>query len=78
MKIIIMAGGTGTRLWPLSRAAKPKQFQPLFGVETMLQMTIKRLLTHFTLDDIYVFTNEQYKVEVIAELPQLPLNHIIL
>ncbi|MGA1046651.1 MAG: mannose-1-phosphate guanylyltransferase [Minisyncoccia bacterium] len=78
MKIIIMAGGTGTRLWPLSRAAKPKQFQPLFGEETMLQMTIKRLLTHFTLDDIYVSTNEQYKAEVIAELPQLPVHHIIL
>jgi mannose-1-phosphate guanylyltransferase len=78
MKIIIMAGGTGTRLWPLSRTSKPKQFQPLFGDETMLQMTVKRLLTHFTLDDIYVSTNEQYKDEVLAELPQLPTKHIIL
>ena len=78
MKIVIMAGGTGTRLWPLSRTSKPKQFQPLFGSETMLQMTVKRLLTHFTLDDIYVSTNEQYREEVIAELPQLSLDHIIL
>jgi mannose-1-phosphate guanylyltransferase len=78
MKIIIMAGGTGTRLWPLSRTSKPKQFQPLFGEETMLQMTVKRLLTHFTLDDIYVSTNIQYKDEVLRELPQLEINHIIL
>jgi len=78
MKIVIMAGGTGTRLWPLSRSSKPKQFQPLFGEETMLQMTVKRLLTHFTLDDIYVSTNEQYREEVIVELPQLSLDHIIL
>lgn len=78
MKIIIMAGGTGTRLWPLSRTSKPKQFQPLFGDETMLQMTVKRLLTHFTLDDIYISTNIQYQSEVLAELPQLSKNHIIL
>jgi len=78
MKIIIMAGGTGTRLWPLSRTSKPKQFQPLFGEETMLQMTVKRLLTHFTLDDIYVSTNLQYKDEVLRELPQLSINHIVL
>lgn len=78
MKIIIMAGGTGTRLWPLSRTSKPKQFQPLFGEETMLQMTVNRLLTHFTLDDIYISTNKQYKDEVLSELPQLSKNHIIL
>lgn len=78
MKIIIMAGGTGTRLWPLSRTAKPKQFQPLFGTETMLQMTVKRLLSHFSLDDIFIATNQQYKEEVLQELPDLPENHIIL
>lgn len=78
MKIIIMAGGTGTRLWPLSRKSKPKQFQPLFGSETMLQMTIKRLLTHFSLDDIYISTNENYKDEVLSELPNISLEHIIL
>lgn len=78
MKIIIMAGGTGTRLWPLSRTSKPKQFQPLFGSETMLQMTVKRLLSHFAIEDIYVSTNEQYKDEVISELPQLAKHQIIL
>ena len=78
MKIIIMAGGTGTRLWPLSRISKPKQFQPLFGEETMLQMTVKRLLSHFSLEDIYIATNQQYREEVLQELPELAANHIIL
>jgi mannose-1-phosphate guanylyltransferase len=78
MKIIIMAGGTGTRLWPLSRISKPKQFQPLFGEETMLQMTVKRLLSHFSLEDIYIATNHQYQEEVLQELPELPASHIIL
>ena len=78
MKIIIMAGGTGTRLWPLSRISKPKQFQPLFGEETMLQMTVKRLLSHFSLEDIYIATNQQYREEVLQELPDLAANHIIL
>lgn len=78
MKIIIMAGGTGTRLWPLSRKSKPKQFQPLFGDETMLQMTVQRLLSHFDMEDIYVATNQQYQDEVLAELPNLSPDHIIL
>lgn len=78
MKIIIMAGGTGTRLWPLSRKSKPKQFQPLFGNETMLQMTVKRLLSHFKLEDIYISTNEKYHDEVMYELPDLLPSHVIL
>ena len=40
---IIMAGGSGTRLWPLSRQLNPKQFLPLTGGQTMLQETIARL-----------------------------------
>ena len=40
---VIMAGGSGTRLWPLSRAAHPKQFLALHGDDTMLQSTVKRL-----------------------------------
>ena len=42
---VIMAGGSGTRLWPLSRAAHPKQFLALNGDRTMLQQTVERLST---------------------------------
>jgi len=43
IKAVVMAGGSGTRLWPLSRAAHPKQFLPVHGQDTMLQATFKRL-----------------------------------
>ena len=43
IKAVIMAGGFGTRLWPMSRAARPKQFLSLSGEITMLQATLKRL-----------------------------------
>ena len=43
IKAVVMAGGSGTRLWPLSRAAHPKQFLSLHGDDTMLQATFKRL-----------------------------------
>ena len=43
IKAVVMAGGSGTRLWPLSRAAHPKQFLALHGDDTMLQATFKRL-----------------------------------
>lgn len=47
ISLVIMAGSSGTRLWPLSRGAHPKQFLSLHGESTMLQETVKRL------DDIY-------------------------
>jgi mannose-1-phosphate guanylyltransferase len=40
---VIIAGGSGTRLWPLSRQLYPKQFLPLIGQQTMLQLTLQRL-----------------------------------
>ncbi len=78
MKIVIMAGGSGTRLWPLSRKQKPKQFQKLLGETTMLQESVDRLLEDFDIQDIYISTNEKYREEIITELPELPESNIIL
>ena len=68
MKIygVIMAGGGGTRFWPLSRKAKPKQFLNLSGKDTMVMDTIKRLCRVADKEDIFVVTGESF-VESTAE-----------
>ncbi len=77
MKILILAGGRGTRLWPLSRKTKPKQFQKLISEKTMLQETVSRLLPKYPLKDIFISTNSEYLKEVKSELPEIPKNNII-
>lgn len=77
MKILILAGGQGTRLWPLSRKIKPKQFQKLFGSKTLLQESIERLLPAFPLKALFISTNEEYVQEVKFEIPNLPPKNII-
>lgn len=72
-----MAGGKGTRLWPVSRADNPKQFQKLVSDKTMLQETADRLLPEFSIKDIFVATNNIYAEEVKKELPDLPVENII-
>lgn len=72
-----MAGGKGTRLWPVSRADNPKQFQKLVSERTMLQETADRLLPKFSIKDIFVATNKIYAEEVKKELPDLPKENII-
>ncbi|MBP9718357.1 mannose-1-phosphate guanylyltransferase [Candidatus Gracilibacteria bacterium] len=75
MKAVIMAGGTGTRLWPLSRDKQPKQFQAFVGNKTMLQHTYKRL-SFMKKDDIFVATNSHYLPLIRKQLPQLKRTHI--
>jgi len=77
MKILIMAGGRGTRLWPLSRTEKPKQFQKLISDKTMLQETVQRLLPLGSWRDMYISTSSYYVKEVQKELPKIPKENII-
>lgn len=78
MKAVIMAGGTGTRLWPLSRTNKPKQFQKLVSNQTMLQDTLARL-DFLKPNDIYVSTNAEYESTVREQAKgKIPPSHIIL
>ncbi|MFA6024532.1 MAG: sugar phosphate nucleotidyltransferase [Candidatus Gracilibacteria bacterium] len=77
MKIVILAGGVGTRLWPMSHPQKPKQFQKLVSSRTMLQETYDRV-SFVKPEDIYISTNAQYKDLVKAQLPQIPEENLIL
>lgn len=76
MKIVILAGGAGTRLWPMSTQEKPKQFQALVSEKTMLQETLNRV-NFVDPKDIYVSTNAQYIPLVREQLPQIPEANII-
>jgi mannose-1-phosphate guanylyltransferase/mannose-6-phosphate isomerase len=72
MKVIILAGGNGTRLWPLSRGSYPKQFIKLQDDKpSLFQQTFKRSLLLAGLNDIYVVTNEKYKFLVMGEIEKL-------
>jgi len=77
MKAIIFAGGAGTRLWPLSRKNSPKQFGKIFNGKSTLQLAVERINKLFSLQDVYISTNEQYVATVKEQLPKIPLNNII-
>lgn len=65
---LILCGGSGTRLWPLSRTSRPKQLLALNGEETLLQQTGKRLLAHVPASNLYTVTHEDHKFEVKGQL----------
>lgn len=74
---LIMAGGKGTRFWPLSTEGKPKQFLNLIGEETMIQMTVKRIKPIIPTERIFVCTGKRYVDLVKEQLPELPERNII-
>ena len=75
---LIMAGGNGERLWPVSRSSKPKQFLDLFGNgRTLLQQTYDRMLRFMPQDRIFVSTNVQYLSLVHEQLPEMDDLHIL-
>ncbi|MDU2121201.1 MAG: mannose-1-phosphate guanylyltransferase [Clostridium celatum] len=74
---LIMAGGKGTRFWPLSTEEKPKQFLNLIGEETMIQMTINRIKPIIPIERIFVCAGEMYVDLVKDQLPELPDRNII-
>lgn len=75
---VIMAGGGGTRLWPLSRQDKPKQSLPLLGEQTMFQIAVRRLAPLFPPERIWVVTSARYAADLQAQCPEVPVaNYVI-
>jgi mannose-1-phosphate guanylyltransferase/mannose-6-phosphate isomerase len=68
MYAVILAGGVGSRFWPISREQSPKQLQSLTGSGTMIQNTMSRLLPLASADELYVITNEQHALETCKQL----------
>lgn len=77
MKIIVTAGGQGTKMWPYSRQDKPKQFQPIIGDTSSYEQTIRTLLKKYTPEDIYISTKRRFIKYVSEQSPQIPLRNYI-
>ncbi len=74
---VILAGGGGTRLWPKSRVATPKQFLKIIGDKTMIQVTASRITSLIPWERVVVVTNKRYQQEVKKQLPEVPSENII-
>jgi mannose-1-phosphate guanylyltransferase len=77
MFAIVMAGGVGTRLWPLSRRRSPKQLLALTGDTSLLQQTVARLGALLKPHDIYVITSQAHVRATQEQLPQLPPDNVL-
>lgn len=74
-----MAGGIGSRFWPMSRTKYPKQFLDILGIgRTLLQQTFDRLLLNCPSENIYVVTNEEYRELVLEQLPKISEHQLLL
>jgi len=77
MYALILAGGTGTRLWPRSRISSPKQLLALIGGQTMMQATVRRVLPIVPVERIFVASNREYGPLIKEQVPDLPRQNII-
>ena len=78
MIALIMAGGIGSRFWPLSRESNPKQFLKIVSDNSMIQMTVERLLPEIKIEDIFIVTSASQTKLVKEHLPALPEENIII
>lgn len=78
MKVVIFAGGVGTRLWPVSRKHTPKQFEKIIGDKSTLQLAVDRIMPIFKPTDIFISSGEIYKDILLQQLPQIPKENFIL
>lgn len=75
---VIMAGGVGSRFWPFSRNANPKQFLDFFGTgRSLLQMTIDRFRPIVPIENILIVTNVMYRDQVLKQIPDLQASQVL-
>lgn len=74
---VVMAGGAGTRLWPLSRSDRPKHFLKLFGGQSLIEMAIDRLGGHIPDDRIIITTSAAYRAIARQALPRIPPENFV-
>ena len=76
--LVIMAGGVGSRFWPMSTSERPKQFIDVLGVgKSLLQRTVERFKGIVDADNVWVVTNQKYADTVSQQLPDMPRDHIL-
>jgi mannose-1-phosphate guanylyltransferase len=75
---LIMAGGVGSRFWPLSTTERPKQFLDVLGIgKSLLRLTFERLQKFIPADQIYILTNTAYQALVLEQLPELTAAQVL-
>jgi mannose-1-phosphate guanylyltransferase len=74
---VILAGGRGTRFWPLSRKKRAKQLLALDGKQTMIQQTVGRLLPLASAKNFWIITNEDSRPAILKQLPKLPKAQVL-
>jgi mannose-1-phosphate guanylyltransferase len=78
IKVLLMCGGRGTRMWPISSLNHPKQFEPLLGKKSMFHQAVDRVLKGFSPEDIYVATSAKFGRFLVKEAPRVPQENFIL
>lgn len=78
MKVIIFAGGIGSRMWPLSRVNSPKQFDTIFAGKSTLQLAYARVAPVFGAENVYIQTTPAYQKIVRRQIPRLPKKNLFL
>jgi mannose-1-phosphate guanylyltransferase len=74
---LILAGGRGTRFWPMSRRASAKQVLRLFGDRSLIQQTVDRLKPLLPAENIWILTNDHLRAEIVKQLPEVPSKQIM-
>src|SRR6185436_6484349 len=74
---LILAGGRGTRFWPLSRRNRAKQVLSVVGESTLIEATVERLSALIPPERLWILTNSHLRAEIVRQLPQVPKEQIL-